>query len=495
MQKVLHETCLEYLKRRLSEGWRLIELDYPKAVLLSPWGQRRELDVRNDVETLRPNAAGDYANIAYQLPVESEHWDKVDEESPDDDTTYVYTPSAVQQKDAYNLQDTAIPGGSIINSVQVYHRIRGLAQPFLRLAGVETEGAKVGNESPNYGATIYAIAIDDTHIYAGGTTIQTVHKYLKADLSYIGETPSYGGTIYAIAVDDTHIYVGGYATRTVRKYLKSDLSYIGETPSYGGTIRAIAIDDTHIYVGGNTTRTVCKYLKSDLSYIDQTVSYGGTIRAIAIDDTHIYAGGDTTRTVRKYLKSDLSYIGETASYGEDIRSIAIDDTHIYAGGDATRTVRKYLKSDLSYIGETAYYGGDIYAVAIDDTHIYAGGAATRTVRKYLKSDLSYIGETPSYGGTICAMVIDDTYIYAGGTTYQSVCKYLKLDLSHWLTFSEVLAKPGGGAWAVADLNNLQVAIGLEVPNPPNNAYCTQVCVEVNYTPPPVAGFSHGYIIF
>ncbi|GAI86426.1 unnamed protein product, partial [marine sediment metagenome] len=113
-------------------------------------------------EILRPNAAGDYTNIAYQFPVESEHWDKVDEESPDDDTTYVYTPSAVQQKDAYGLQDTVIPGGSEINSVMAYLRIRGLAQPFLRLAGVETEGAKVGNESPNYGATIYAIAIDDT---------------------------------------------------------------------------------------------------------------------------------------------------------------------------------------------------------------------------------------------------------------------------------------------------------------------------------------------
>ncbi|GAI60973.1 unnamed protein product [marine sediment metagenome] len=392
-------------------------------------------------EILRPNAAGDYTNIAYQFPVESEHWDKVDEESPDDDTTYVYTPSAVQQKDAYGLQATAIPDGSTINSVMAYLRIRGLAQPFLRLAGVETEGAKVGNESPNY-----------------------------------------GGTIYAIAIDDTHIYVGGYATQTVRKYLKSDLSYIDETPSYGGTIRAIAIDDTHIYVGGYATQTVRKYLKSDLSYIDETPSYGGTIRAMVIDDTHIYVGGYTTRTVRKYLKSDLSYIDETPSYGDDIRAIAIDDTHIYVGGDTTRTVRKYLKSDLSYIDQTASYGGDIYAVAIDDTHIYAGGAATRTVRKYLKSDLSYVGQTPSYGGTISAMVIDDTYIYAGGTTYQSVCKYLKLDLSHWLTFSEVLAKPGGGAWAVADLNNLQVAIGLEVPNPPNNAYCTQDYVEVDYTP-------------
>ncbi|GAJ05957.1 unnamed protein product, partial [marine sediment metagenome] len=107
---------------------------------------------------------------------------------------------------------------------------------------------------------------------------------------------------------------------------------------------------------------------------------------------------------------------------------------------------------------------------------------TNRVRKYLKSDLSYIGETASYGDPIRAIAIDDTHIYAGGgTTTNRVRKYPKSDLSQWLTFSEVLDRPGGGAWAVADLNNLQVAIGLEVPAA-NNAYCTQVYVEVDYTP-------------
>ena len=83
--------------------------------------------------------------------------------------------------------------------------------------------------------------IDDTYIYAGGYKTNTVRKYLKSNLSYIGETPSYGGGIVLIAVDDTHIYVGGVTTNTVRKYLKSDLSYIGETPNYGGTIYSIAV--------------------------------------------------------------------------------------------------------------------------------------------------------------------------------------------------------------------------------------------------------------
>ena len=84
--------------------------------------------------------------------------------------------------------------------------------------------------------------------YGGGSTV------IKADLnnlSTLNTSVSFGGTIYTIAVDDTHVYVGG-ATDKVRKYLKSDLSYVGETPSYGtyANINSIAIDDD-IYVGNN----------------------------------------------------------------------------------------------------------------------------------------------------------------------------------------------------------------------------------------------------
>ena len=71
----------------------------------------------------------------------------------------------------------------------------------------------------------------------------------------LGESPSYGGTIRSITIDDTHIYVGGQTTQTVRKYLKSDFIICDESPSYGGTIRSMAIDDTHIYVVVNNTNS------------------------------------------------------------------------------------------------------------------------------------------------------------------------------------------------------------------------------------------------
>ncbi len=54
----------------------------------------------------------------------------------------------------------------------------------------------------------------------------------------------------------------------------------------------------------------------------------------------------------------------------------------------------------------------------------------------------------------------------------------------YTTFSEVLARPGGGDWVVGDLNSLQVALGLRV-GTNGNARFTQIYVEVSYTLPPV----------
>lgn len=128
MELVKRETCKEYLKRRLSEGWKLIEVDYPKAVLMAPWGQRRELDVRNDVLTLRPNDAGDEENITSATSGAGHHHEDVDEETPDEHITTVWTMSAAFLRDLYNLPNHTTETG-IINKITVYTRCRGETWP------------------------------------------------------------------------------------------------------------------------------------------------------------------------------------------------------------------------------------------------------------------------------------------------------------------------------------------------------------------------------
>ena len=103
---------------------------------------------------------------------------------------------------------------------------------------------------------IRSIAVDGTHVYTGGG--RYVCRYLKSDLSAIrlnnpqgavSKVLVEGTTIYSIAITGTHLYVGGTLKAndlsefigSVKKYLKSDLSYVGETPDYGGRVNAIVI--------------------------------------------------------------------------------------------------------------------------------------------------------------------------------------------------------------------------------------------------------------
>ena len=86
MELVKHETCQQYVARRLSEGWRIISQSGFNVILQSPEGISRPVDLRNDVETLRPNAAGD---LTEWVPIDgADNWANVDEVTADEDTTY-----------------------------------------------------------------------------------------------------------------------------------------------------------------------------------------------------------------------------------------------------------------------------------------------------------------------------------------------------------------------------------------------------------------------
>ncbi|MBA7599930.1 hypothetical protein ES703_06976 [subsurface metagenome] len=169
MGTVLHETCEQYVARRLSEGWRVAGR-YKHLVFLSPPDGSfiRPVDLRNDIETLRPNAAGDYTNISFQYPSSTYHWDKVDDVAPDDDGTYVYNqtiyPAApVREKDVYGLEGSSIPEGAAINSVTVYFRFGSdmgfevQCKPLLRLGTDETVGAQRSQGGSIYGTFSQAL--------------------------------------------------------------------------------------------------------------------------------------------------------------------------------------------------------------------------------------------------------------------------------------------------------------------------------------------------
>ena len=69
--------------------------------------------------TLRPNAAGDLTGIHNQSPSSTYHWDKVDEEVHDDNTTYLYESTGNNGTDTYNIPSPGISAGAI-SDVSLY---------------------------------------------------------------------------------------------------------------------------------------------------------------------------------------------------------------------------------------------------------------------------------------------------------------------------------------------------------------------------------------
>jgi len=78
----------------------------------------------SDTIAFRPDSAGDETNITDQFPASGSHWDKVDEESADDDTTYVYSSTdSVWKRDLYNLPASSQSG--TITKITLYFRVKG----------------------------------------------------------------------------------------------------------------------------------------------------------------------------------------------------------------------------------------------------------------------------------------------------------------------------------------------------------------------------------
>ncbi|MFH1400449.1 MAG: LamG-like jellyroll fold domain-containing protein [Nanoarchaeota archaeon] len=67
--------------------------------------------------TIRPDGAGENTQIEFQVPGSDSHWDKVDEATADDDTTYVYTDQLSSTPnttlDLYTLESPGISDGTI----------------------------------------------------------------------------------------------------------------------------------------------------------------------------------------------------------------------------------------------------------------------------------------------------------------------------------------------------------------------------------------------
>lgn len=200
MEVVKHETCLEYFRRRLREGWKCLRLEGYNAVLLSPDGIVKQLDLRNDVETLRPNAPGDVAELTPYPGIGEANWENVDEAEADDASTYNYIGGLYTYTDLYNVADPTFDDGATINNVTVYWRCRNAGASFVKgyygiKSGVTESWSNLttfGGSYDNYN-TVYTTDPNTSVAWtkAAITALQVGVKIISADDAGISVTQIY----------------------------------------------------------------------------------------------------------------------------------------------------------------------------------------------------------------------------------------------------------------------------------------------------------------
>ncbi|MBA7701765.1 hypothetical protein ES703_110511 [subsurface metagenome] len=172
----------------------------------------------------------------------------------------------------------------------------------------------------------------------------------------------------------------------------------------------------------------------------------------------------------------------TLSVGYEVASAAPDILPLLPSGDGDYTGI----NDVEPTGTAHYLVVDDPVLSPDDLTTYVS-----TTSGTQQKD-AYTLPNPSLTGTINSVKV---YFRAGGINdkphdYQPFLRLGEVEtsgtvqthsLAAFTTYNQILARPGGGNWTWTDINDLQVAIGL-MDTGPGNPVCTQVYVEVDYTP-------------
>jgi len=161
---------------------------------------------------------------------------------------------------------------------------------------------------------------------------------------------------------------------------------------------------------------------------------------------------------------------------------------------STLILRPNGAGDYKHLGGFGGFGVNLDNWAcVDEASADDIASYVYTDNEYLTKDAYSLTDSSGETGTISSVTvyfrISDTS--RRGTAY---CQpFLRLGTSEtagtvqshaglvWNTYSQTLARPGGGSWSWTDIDNLQVCIGLAGSGYRCGAQCTQVYVIVTYT--------------
>jgi hypothetical protein len=275
-------------------------------------------------ETLRPNAAGQYADWSTAYPSGTAHWDCCNDNPPDEDSSYVETNAAAWRKDAYNLQDHS--GLGAVNWVRVYARARlvssgsGNFRTSVRTYSTDYESSNIPLSTsyqtvytqyatnPNTGFAWTWTEIDALQAGASGQKVGSVNVRMTAvwvEVDYTSSSSSELDMNGAFAIDVSNYPLSSLTAIDIQlRYRASDSGEKWFLKAYNWTSATYSDNGFNSTVGHTPTTGWDYYAVSATTQWRSYVHDNGTIYVKVVDQ-----GADAVQTT-----VDIDFLGVSAQF-------------------------------------------------------------------------------------------------------------------------------------------------------------------------------------
>ena len=388
---------------------------------------------------------------------------------PDGTVDPVWNPSADDTVRALALSGTKLYVGGDFTSIV------GTARN--HLAALDGSGAltpwdpNAGFDGDPAGATVNALLVSGTTVYAGGTftsigaqSSQPTRNNIAAidatgDGNATSWNPNANNTVKALVLSGTTVYAGGDFT-SIGSNTRNRLAAIDATsdgtptswnPDPDGAVNAMVLNGTKLYVGGSflnfnfaggtpvSKKRLARFTTTTGALDSFQRNTNDTVIALAVTGTNLYLGGEFTTVGSlpyKYIASiDLS-TNDTRTWNPNpeapVFALAGSGTTIYAGGSfisvggEERLRLAALNASGTLTSWNPKANGSVDALAVRGTTVYAGGAFTKIGAQSTQPTRNRIAALnamdtgnatswdPNANERVFALAVDGTTVYAGG---------------------------------------------------------------------------------
>lgn len=305
------------------------------------------------------------------------------------------------------------------------------------------------NSANGVNGNVYAITAFQNNIVvaggfsqAGGINARNVAVWNGTTWSALGSgIGNSGDSVYALAVFNNELYAGGSFSSPSSNIVKwNGSSWVSVGSGVDGEVRALLIFNSALVAGGNFENrgsNIASWNGSDWSDFGQGFNTNATVYALAVFNSKLIAAGKINSSGSTNLNNIASWSGSVwqsmdsgigNNNSDRVFALTVFNSTLIAGGrfsvaggtTAAHNIARYTGSTWQFIGNTAAdLDDEVDALAIYNGTLIVGGNFKFISQQYASRIASWTGTAWNRMVTgmedkVNAISIKDSSLYAGG---------------------------------------------------------------------------------